>query len=177
VTVNTVGFVLERRLVDLAPRDSAALDLSMSRLITTLSAVTIQERAHFNALKADLDERRRLGFGYRADSTELSRLPGVLEAFNFPGVHSTWAQGRWQIYMQGAYHIGSKGSSGLPLTCAPTVWIDGAVASMDYLNELAKDEIGLIEVYTSAAGAPLEFSGTRTNCGIILVWRKAYLTP
>jgi hypothetical protein len=177
VSVNTLGFAQERRLVQLAPQDSGTLDLSMTRLITTLPTVTVEERRRFDARKSELEGRRRMGFGYRADSAELGRLPGVMEAFNFPGVHTKSAQGRWLIYMSGVYTMPSKKGSGLTTTCAPTIWIDGFIADIDYLNELTKDEIGLIEVYTSAAGAPMQYAGTRTNCGVVLVWRKRFLNP
>jgi hypothetical protein len=177
VAVNTMGFVRERRMVELAPQDSATIDLSMTRLLTTLPTVTVEERRRFDALRSDLESRRRMGFGYRADSAALARLPGVVEAFNFPGVRTRSSQGRWFIYMNGMYTMTSKNGSGITMTCAPTIWIDGSIADIDYLNELTKDEIGMIEVYTSAAGAPLQFTGTRTNCGVVLVWRKRFINP
>ena len=93
VAVNVMGFVRERRLVEFAAHDSATLDLSMTRLLTTLPTVTVEERRRFDALKSDLEFRRRMGFGYRADSAEIAKLPGVMEAFNFPGVHTSWNQG------------------------------------------------------------------------------------
>jgi hypothetical protein len=139
--------------------------------------VTVEERKRFDALKSELDGRRRMGFGYRADSAELARLPGVMEAFNFPGVRTRSSQGRWFIYMNGVYTMPSKSSSGITMTCTPMIWIDGSIADMDYLNELTKDEIGLIEVYTSAAGAPTQYAGTRTNCGVVPVWRKRFINP
>jgi hypothetical protein len=179
VAVNTPGFAQERRLVELAQHDSATVHLSMTRLITTLPTVTIEERRRFDALKSELEGRRRMGFGYRADSAEIAKLPGVMEAFNFPGVHTTWYKGIWGISMTGVYSIPSKKSSGIALTCNPTIWVDGmtSVANMEILNQMTKDEIALIEVYTSAAGAPMQYAGTRTNCGVVLVWRKRYINP
>ena len=61
--------------------------------------------------------------------------------------------------------------------CFPTIWIDGALSDIEILNAMMKEEIGLIEVYTSAARAPLQYSGTRTNCGVVLVWRKRFISP
>jgi hypothetical protein len=177
IAIRALGLAPERRLVDLAARDSAFLDLSMTRLITTLSTVTIREREHLNALRSDLDQRRRAGFGYRADSLELARLPGVMEAFNFPGVRTAWKLGMWGISMTGVYSIPSKGSSGITLSCNPTIWIDGAISDIFMLNELTKDEIALIEVYNSAARAPLQYASARSLCGVVLVWRKRYIDP
>ena len=177
VAFNGIGFVRERRLVELAAQDSATLELSMTRLLTTLPTVTVEERRRFDALKSDLESRRRMGFGYRADSLELARLPGVREAFNFPGVHTGGTPMLWGINMTGVYSISSKGSTGITMTCDPAIWIDGGISDMDMLRELGKDEIGLIEVYTSAAGAPMQYAGSRTNCGVVLVWRKRFINP
>jgi hypothetical protein len=177
IVVRAPGFVPERRLADFAARDSANLDVAISQLVTTLRTVTVLEREHYNELKAELDQRRRAGFGYRADSTAFANVLSVGQALNFPGVHVTVTGSEWGIYMTGVYHMASRGGSGIALTCVPTVWIDGMVSDWLMVNELRKDEIALIEVYNSAARAPLQFSGTRTNCGVVLVWRKRYIDP
>jgi hypothetical protein len=177
IAATELGFEPERRLVDVASHDSAFLELSMSRLVTKLKVVTVQEREHHNALKFDLDQRRRAGFGYRTDSAELARLPGVGEAFNFPGVHAAFRGGQFSIYMTGVYSMTSKGGSGAALSCNPTIWIDGAISDIAMLNDLHKDEIALIEVYSSAARTPMQFAGTRNLCGVVLVWRKSYISP
>ncbi len=181
VTVSTVGFVHERRMFDAMARDSVLLDLSMSRLLTKLRTVTVAERQRYNALKFDLDQRRRAGFGYHADSNDLARLPGVREAFNFPSVHIGGTPARWSIYIQrGVYSLPSKTSTGGPsLGCTPAIWIDGMTSKgeIEILNDMSKEEIALIEVFPSAAGAPLQFAGTATNCGVVLVWRKNFVNP
>lgn len=147
--------------------------------ITTLNTVTIKERQQFDIIRADIDHRRNLGFGYRIDSVQLTRLPGVGEAFTLPSVHVQWHQGQWSLYMTGtgAYHTPKRGGAGLSMSCAPTVWIDGFLENDTIANSLTKDEVGLIEVYTSAASAPLEYTGTRSNCGVVLIWRKRFIGP
>ena len=179
VTVTAVGFERERRLAQVAPGDSASLAVSMSRLMTRLNTVTIEERRRLNAVRADIDHRKKLGFGYRVDSVGLSRLPGVGEAFVLPSVHVKFNGNQWSLYMTraGAFSIPGKGGAGLKMDCAPTIWIDGFKADVALANSLTKDEIGLIETYTSAAGAPLEYTGSNTNCGIVLIWRKRYISP
>jgi hypothetical protein len=172
VEIRALGFAPERRLVDLAAKDSAYLDLSISRLITKLNTVTIRERERLNALRSDLDQRRRAGFGYHSDSLELARLPGVWDAFNFPGVRVTGTPSNWAISM-----TGQRSLSKMELSCAPTIWIDGMVSDQAFLNELTRDEIALIEVFSSAARTPMQYAGTRTNCGVVLVWRKGYISP
>jgi hypothetical protein len=178
VTVAALGYVRERRLTEVAPGDSASLDLATSHLMRMLGTVTVQERKRFDIFRADLDFRKKLGFGYRVDSLMLARLPGVGEAFTMaPGIHVKWNQrGEWSLYMtKGAYHIPARGGAGLTLDCAPSVLVDGQGADRDFVNSLTKDEIGLIEIYTSGAGAPLEYSGS--SCGVVLIWRKAFIDP
>jgi hypothetical protein len=178
VEATALGFAPERRIVDLAVDDSARVDLSMAALITRLTPVMIEERAHYNARKDEVDQRRRAGFGYRTDSVELAHLPGVWDAFNFPGVHvGVKSPSRWGISMTGTYAITSKGGVGMGMTCAPSIWIHGEMSDIEMLNLLHKEEIALIEVYNSAARAPLQFTGSRTNCGVVLVWRKQYINP
>jgi hypothetical protein len=177
VEATALGFAPERRIVDLAADDSSRVDLSMAALITRLSPVMIEERAHYNARKDEVDQRRRAGFGYRTDSLELERLPGVWDAFNFPGVRAGGPPCCWAISMSGVYSIISKSGTGMALSCAPTIWIDGGVSDIDMLHELHKEEIAIIEVYNSAARAPLQYGGSRTNCGVVLVWRKQYINP
>lgn len=157
-----------------AAGDSASRDLPLSRSMTMLNAVTIRERQQFDIIRADLDHRRKLGFGYRIDSVQLTRLPGVGEAFTLPSVHVQWRQGQWSVYMTstGAYEISR---TGLSLSCVPAMWIDGQNADAELANTLTKDEIGLIEVFTSGAGAPLEYS--TSNCGVVLIWRKRFISP
>ena len=179
VTVTAVGFERERRLAQVAAGDSAHVDLAMSRLMTKLSTVTIKERQRLDGIRADIDHRAKIGFGYRMDSTHLAQLPGVGEALNFPSVHVRFKGARWSVYMTaaGAYSMPTKGSAGLKMDCSPTIWIDGFLADADVANSLTKDEIGLIEVFTSAASAPMDYAGTRSNCGVVLFWRKRYISP
>jgi hypothetical protein len=178
VEATALGFAPERRIVDLAADDSSRVDLWMAALITKLSPMMIEERAHYNARKDEVDQRRRAGFGYRTDSIELTHLPGVWDAFNFPGVHvGVRSPSRWAISMTGVYSIASRGGIGMSMTCSPTIWIDGEISDIEMLNLLHKEEIALIEVYNSAARAPLQYGGSRTNCGIVLVWRKQYINP
>jgi hypothetical protein len=178
VNISAIGFLHECRVVNFVARDTATVAVALVRIVTKLSTVQIREREHANALRSELDQRRRAGFGYRSDSIELSRLPGVREAFNFPGVRVKSSQGRWSLSMQrGVYSMPSKGSRGQSLDCAPTIWVDGSITDVEFLNEINKEEIALIEVYNSAAGAPMQYAGTRTLCGVVLVWRKRYIDP
>jgi hypothetical protein len=177
VRISALGLAPESHIVDFVSTDSAYLDLSMRRLPTTLGIVTVEEHQRVNELKSELDQRRRAGFGYRADSLDFAKYLSVGQALNFPGVHVTVSGTGWGIYMTGVYSITGRGGSGLTMTCTPTVWIDGTVSDWQMVNDLKKEEIALVEIYNSAARAPLQYTGTRTNCGIVLIWRKSYVSP
>ena len=177
VAVRALGFVAERRLVTFASRDSANFSVSMVPLVTTLATIKIEDFRRFDAHRSELEQRRRFSFAYMADSLQLAKLPGVVEAFNFPGVYTKWRQGQWWIYMRGTNGIVSKGGSGLAMECEPSIFVDGMPTDIDFLNALTKDEIALIEVYNTAAEAPSQYAGTRSNCGVVLVWLKSYINP
>jgi hypothetical protein len=177
IAVRALSLAPERRLVDFSGNDSAYVDLSLMRLVTTLATVTVRERQHFDAVKDELNQRRRAGFGYRADSLEFAKVFSVGQALNFPGVHVTTSGGTWGIYMTGVYSIASKGAMSLVTTCKPTVWFDGAKTDWEMVNSVSKDEVALVEIYNSAARTPLQFSGGRTLCGVVLVWSKRYVNP
>jgi hypothetical protein len=176
VGIRALGFAAERRLVEVAARDSVYVGVSMAPFVAPLRTVTVRERARLDARKAELDERRRMGFGYRADSSDFKKVINVSQTLSFPGVHIVWIGGEWGIYMSGVYSLPAKGSSRAVLTCNPAIFIDGMRSDMDMVNTLNKDEIALIEVFNSAARAPLQCAGG-SNCGVVLFWLKGYISP
>ena len=181
VAVSAVGFIQERRYLDAAPADSFALDLPMTRLATTLNTVTVlaeRARVRMDALQRDLTTRRSAGFGHWVDSLALEKAFSVQQTLTFPRVNVVTTQGQWSIYMvSGVLTMPQNGKSGGSQTCTPTYWLDGDLTDVVRLNDLSKNEIGLIEVYPTAAGAPLQYTGTRSNCGVVLFWRKRFISP
>lgn len=194
-TAKALGYLAERRFLDLVALDSAAIDLSLTRLVTKLSAVTIKGRQ--SAVKLAIDQRRRAGFGFWADSTEIAKRPAddLSEAFTAPGIkfapsHKPGCLVPWMIKMHGLYSFlgggsgADKGSArdsycaSLRMDeCLPTIWIDDMLADQEMLVLLHKEEVAVIEMYTSAASAPLQYSGSRTSCGVVLVWTKRFVRP
>jgi hypothetical protein len=195
LTAKALGYLPERRFLDLLALDSATLDLSLTRLVTKLSTVTIRERQ--SAFRLALDQRRRAGFGYWTDSTELGKRPAydLSEAFSGPGVkfapsNKPGCLAPWMIKMHGLNSFPGGGSGADKGTardsycaslamdeCLPSIWIDDMLADQEMLVLLHKEEVAVIEMYTSAASAPLQYSGSRTNCGVVLVWRKRFVSP
>ena len=59
--------------------------------------------------------------------------------------------------------------------CQPTVWMDGKRMRYVELDEVTDpDAVAGVEVYSSPAGVPIEFTDPISNgCGVILVWTRS----
>ncbi|HEY4216261.1 MAG TPA: carboxypeptidase regulatory-like domain-containing protein [Gemmatimonadaceae bacterium] len=57
--------------------------------------------------------------------------------------------------------------------CSPLVWVDGLRAPNGELDELTRGaDVAAIEIYTSIAGVPAQYTDRSATCGTILVWLK-----
>ncbi len=182
VASSQLGFLPERRLVDVGTADSIAVELSMSRVATFLDTMKVSGKQSLKTTALlDIASRRKLGIGYFEDSTKLAQLPGagLRDAFNFPSTRTGQSgPGLWFIYMsEHAQSLtGKPGGPGGP-GCTPAIFIDGMPSNIQFVNDMTKEEVGLIEAFTSPSRAPSEFAGSGGNCGIVLIWRKRYLRP
>ena len=58
--------------------------------------------------------------------------------------------------------------------CSPLVWLDGLRAPNGELDDLARGaDVAAIEIYTSQAGVPAQYTDRTATCGTILVWLKS----
>jgi hypothetical protein len=57
--------------------------------------------------------------------------------------------------------------------CAPLIWVDGLRAAGAELDDVTRGpDVAAIEVYTSMAGVPAQYTDRSATCGTILVWLK-----
>lgn len=57
--------------------------------------------------------------------------------------------------------------------CAPLVWVDGLRAPGGELDELTRGaDVAAMEIYSSIAGVPAQYTDRTATCGTILVWLK-----
>ena len=57
--------------------------------------------------------------------------------------------------------------------CAPMIWVDGLRAPNAELDEVTHGaDVAAIEVYSSIAGVPAQYTDRSATCGTILVWLK-----
>jgi hypothetical protein len=61
--------------------------------------------------------------------------------------------------------------------CLPLLYIDGTVAAYGPRNDINSlvrpEQIEAIELYSSAANIPAQYSGSSSACGVILIWTRS----
>ena len=165
-----------------------------------LRAVKILERKPVDIRIDEANQRRRAGFGYFVDSTQLAKLPGLREAFDFPNVHAGGGPAAWTIGVTGNFTISDitetqvgatpTASAGLPGTerggfgsgrknivingCSPTIYIDGIKEDQSLLPSLNKSDMALIEIFDRPTRVPLRYQMSST-CAAVLFWTKTYV--
>jgi hypothetical protein len=77
-----------------------------------------------------------------------------------PGVHTSPIMGGNSVTIRG--------------NCRPTVYVDGVrINGYRSIDDLAQPlELEGVEVYRSADQAPVEFTGLRAGCAVILIWTR-----
>ena len=165
--VRRIGFAPQQIPVHLASRSPTAVDVVLNKPVRMLDAVRVTARTLYSRRQAEIEQRRRRGFGHFIMRDELERSPAarVTDVLRrVPGVRVYTTQGHDVVTL-------ARGA-GLSGPCRPTVYMDGhRLGSGEDIDFLATvNSLEAIEVYTSATQAPAEYwSGT---CGTIVLWTK-----
>jgi len=127
----------------------------------------VETRAERNTrvFAAEFTERRRRGFGYFRDSTEIAKHDEFLNVLReVPSMTVQYRHPNLSIVVP----YGRGGS------CAPRILIDGAGAQPGHLIDLFSKEVAAVEVYVRGDHIPGRFApvGIGPQCGMILVWTK-----
>jgi hypothetical protein len=120
-------------------------------------------------------DRRRKGFGHFLTHEEIEKKHPLVVADLLRGMAGV------ELHCSGVFtcSVTMAGSSlfiGKP--CAPSVVLDGAVVNVGgsggsgNVNALQVENLEAIEVYPSAAGVPVQYSGYMSPCGAILLWSR-----
>jgi hypothetical protein len=164
IEIFAIGAVPLLEIADVTPGAATTVN-------ATLLQIPMLETVHSSALRAprvfaaEFDARRREGFGYLRDSTEIAKYDQFLNVLrDVPSLNVQYRSSTLSITVPDG-----KGRS-----CAPDVLIDGARAGFGNLIDLSSHEVGGIEVYPRAAHIPARFvpPGFQPECGMILVWTK-----
>lgn len=115
-------------------------------------------------------ERRRIGWGYAMDSTELARRPAIDALLReFPRTDVLLLSG-------GDIGVSLHDLTGRP--CPAILWLDGVFQKdQGILRELHPEDLAAVEVYPDPLLVPSELAVPRDLCGAIAIWTKAHWSP
>ena len=165
--VRRIGFAPHQLPVHLASRSPTSVTVVLDKSVRLLDEVRVTARTLYSRRQAEIDQRRRRGFGHFILRDELERNPSarVTDVLRrVPGVRVYATRGRDMVtFARGETFSGP---------CRPTVYLDGhrlgSEEDLDFLVTVSSLEA--IEVYTSSAQAPVEYwSG---GCGSIVLWTR-----
>lgn len=151
-------------VVDITPGSVANVAVTV-RIAASLPAVETRAERNLRVFKVEFEERRRLGFGYTRDSTDIVRYDQFLNVLrDVPSMKVQYRASTLRVTVP----------DGVGGQCAPLVMIDGAGAEFGHLIDLQPREIAAVEVYVRAAQIPARYApvGVQPQCGMILVWTK-----
>ena len=161
--VLALGAVPAVRTVDVRPRDTAVVSIPMTRAVT-LRGVNVTGRSG-RVVAAEFDARRKSGFGYVMDSTQI-------------GVNTRFVNALATSPSLGIEFRGSTIELSLPSdrggSCSPYLRIDDVPAPYGSLIDLAPEDVAAFEVYARGLSVPMRFlpDATKPVCGMVLVWTK-----
>jgi hypothetical protein len=168
--------------------ETVSVEVRLGRDVIPLEPIVVLGRSNVRGRLAEFRERAATNaFGRFITRDEIDRRPtaAVSDFFrSIPGV-SVVATRRGgnpdglltQVIMMRGHGnepspLGADGAAGL---CQPAVWLDGVriqqSSSHPLDNMLMASTLEGIEVYSSAASAPIEYQG-QANCGVILLWSR-----
>ena len=113
----------------------------------------------------DLEKRNPMRISHA-----LSMIPGV-RLYTVDGSHMTV---RMNTAM-GMFGVNTSGGGSQVPGCPPLLYLDGIpVGGIDDMLDtiVYPHEVAGIEVYRRASELPAEFSGSRSGCGVIVIWTK-----
>jgi hypothetical protein len=164
VRVLRVGSAAVAVPVDVTPGSAANVIVTVPKIVGLAPVETRAER-NVRVFAAEFEERRRRGFGYVRDSSEIIKYDELLNLFrSIPSMMVQYRRSNLTITVP-------NGSGG---ACTPRVMIDGAEVALGLLLDLLPREVAGVEVYVRGSHIPARFTqtGIQPQCGIILVWTK-----
>ncbi|MGE5730306.1 MAG: carboxypeptidase-like regulatory domain-containing protein [Gemmatimonas sp.] len=159
-----IGAAPTLEIADVIPGATTTIGATLRRIPVLDPVRATAERAP-RVFATEFAARRKQGFGYVRDSTEIAKYDQFLNVLrDVPSLTVQYRRSTLSVSVPDG-----KGGS-----CAPDVLIDGARAGFGNLIDLSAKEVGGVEVYPRAAHIPPRFvpPGIQPECGMILVWTK-----
>ena len=153
-----IGFAPAARIVDVSGEGSTVVAVKMER-VTTLEKVEVRSKISSQILR-DFEDRRRMGFGYIQDSTQIKNIPFVSSIFRtFPSV-------RMGNNREPPIYLGSGMSS-----CEANYFVDRVRVDRIVFYSYAVQDIAWVELYPRRMTVPQEFMGGR-ECGVVVMFTR-----
>lgn len=190
VRVRRIGYVtMESDLVGLGPSTDAALDVRLSPRAFALPGVTVSaQRGSLFLESVGYYRRKQETTGYFLDPDKVDQLATKAKQTadvvdGIPGV--TIRSYRGSAGLRVPVLTRQMGCAGTEVELAdgslsptqwPRIYVDGTLMNMGNqgfdLNDVPATDILAIEVYDSVSEVPLQYGGTDTTCGVLLLWTK-----
>jgi hypothetical protein len=156
-----LGYFVASGQVELRSGRAVEWEVRLSRVVSLDSVRIIAQRARYR----EFESTRKRGFGRYFDEAAIARQNAfhATDLFRMmPGLRVVPDANGF-----GSRVLSTRGS-GFGRYCEMSVVIDG-VRDQD-INFVSPSDIGAMEVYVSAVGAPPQY--TRGECGVIVIWTK-----
>ncbi len=184
--VRAFGYSPLEAEVDVAVGDTLDADLLLTRDITVLAPlVTEAPPPYVSAKVEDFERRRARGFGKFFDRKALAAIePASLERVirTTAGVRLVYACKRHMAMTMRQGHGGGQDDRMVCLPniyCPLAVYVDGALLWSPGMTELPPDimpimarELEAVEVYRGPSETPVEYQGTGSGCGVMMLWTR-----
>lgn len=168
VVARRIGFRPESVTVKVVPDSVLAVDLRLRSTVQQVAQVVItSSRVRYTGRMRGFNERRDRGIGRFFTAADIDkRKPRVVTDLlrMVPGTRiGRSSNGQNVVTFRG-------------LRCPPLVWLDGAPASVGYLDVdlFAPSSLAGIEVYLGPSTVPSELTWVRgkADCGVIALWTR-----
>lgn len=186
VTAKKIGFGALATRVRFAAKDALEADFLMTPNAQALPDVKVETKAPVRAKLVDFEERRLAGNGGRfvtqaeLDKRAWSTTSDIIRT-TVPGVEVK-RSGREAIVVGGRMQLpgGAMTNGGnAPGDCPAAIVLDGIFIYQGDpterpfdINSLPPGIIAGIEYYASAASIPARYNGTRSSCGLMIIWTR-----
>ena len=164
--VRLIGYQPVRQVVQLAPGQTASVELELAARVVVLEEVRVRGELVYGRSLAEFERRRRMGPSqYFLGPQEIERRPltpltRLLQGL--PGIWVVCVGGECVVRMRGAPSLTNARD------CEPALWIDGYRDRIREWTFLWSDEIAAVEIYPRGSSVPSEFyDGNR--CGAVVV--------
>ncbi len=188
VRVRKLGFEPQTFMVTISPADTAPVTVVLvgTTAAQSLPTVVVRDSAvkYLSPALRGFEERRKMGFGHFIPEAEMRKNDNHTMAdlliSHIPGLMIGPAPlgAEFIVSTRKMCKGGALAGCKFP-NCYPTVLVDGIKANMGMSPTLSPDwskilptDYAAVEFYAGPAEAPIEFTGSANECGLLLLWTR-----